>query len=765
MTSTMLEPFDTQMLDYPTDIDVPMQPEMWMQYESSMDTDAHFDPDESLADADFDVEVDMDSYNPPPQNPEYEMVDDGTAVEQEFMVDVEVLDEPLPDSNPDQEHHDIQPPPVPIADFALGLPVDPTLMEHPLESRPSFHATLSQGPESLLPSYSETSQLTQDVPIPSFEQTTESLLENAPVTSLPVDDTSDAAVIDSLSAAPLELPVEEPSSHEHQEAATEVPLEEEEVESTDEGLQSHEDGTVIAGETNADSTAVISDETAVIDAEPMSVSDPVAADVEEVTDPGAGDTPKDPHEISDGVYIEPPQAVLLSFPDFDHPDVCLFNQPSVASSSSQPEQQEYSLLLEHHPTLYYESLSAVFSALREDEYFAGAIDLSTAELVLDAYDLQLVISEDNKYTSEVTLHELNIIHDASEISGPLRLRLHTVTPRFILRYRQLQDQVARLQLASDEAFYTADEENKKNQSEETHDANEEPVQEQRYEETGDEQHEDAEQDQEHAAGAEGEHHVEDGEQHSEEAPAEPSIQSESSEYLEERPEDHTDDQPDESKPDEDQSAADEPAFVAHDEYEEDADGDYEDYGEALAEEEDVAADAVQETLSRLVTPRPFEVALPPESKDDEHIGKDDHSHTPADTSRITALTDIGISENNASSSELEKEYANSEDYRSLTMTEDLKNKSIDSSHDRVQENYDYLNDDEEWGDADAEGDPDTTWEELEPEAETASNKSSVTLASRSSKRSIDEVEDAEGGDLGVPSLQHSSPGSKRVRVD
>ncbi|KAK0448269.1 uncharacterized protein EV420DRAFT_1275867 [Desarmillaria tabescens] len=454
MTSTMLEPFDTQMLDYPTDIDVPMQPEMWMQYESSMDTDAHFDPDESLADADFDVEVDMDSYNPPPQNPEYEMVDDGAAVEQEFMVDVEVLDEPLPDSNP--EHLDIQPPPVPIVDFALDVPADPTLMEHPLESRPSFHVTLSQGPESLLQSYSETSQLTQDATIPSFEQATESLLENAPVTPLPVDDTSDPAVVDSLSAAPFELPVEDSSSHEIHEAAIEVPSEEA-VELLDEGRQSREDGTVVASETNVDNVTVTNDEIADADAEPESVPKPAVADVEEVADLGTDDVPKDPHEISEGVYIEPPQAVLLSFPDFDHPDVCLFNQPRVASSSSQPEQQKYSLLLEHHPTLYYESLSAVFSALREDEYLAGAIDLSTAELVLDAYDLQLVISEDNKYASEVTLHELNIMHDAFEISGPLRLRLHTVTPRFILRYRQLQDQVARLQLAADEVFYAPEE--------------------------------------------------------------------------------------------------------------------------------------------------------------------------------------------------------------------------------------------------------------------------------------------------------------------
>ncbi|KAK0197574.1 hypothetical protein F5146DRAFT_52264 [Armillaria mellea] len=675
MTSTMLEPFDTQMLDYPTDIDVPMQSEMWMPYESSMDTDARFDPDESLADADFDVEVDMDSYNPPLQNPEYEMVDDGAAAEQEFMVDVEVLDEPLPESNADPEHHDIQPSPVPITNLALELPAESTLIAPPLESHLSFHATLSQGSELLLPSHSETPQLTQDIAIPSFEQTTESLLENAPVTPLPIDDISDAVFGDSLSHAPSELLVEDSFLHESHETTLEVHSEEVE-EPLYEGFQLHEDGTAVVGETNTEEAAVISDETAIVHEEPVSVSDPAtAAGAEEVADTGADDIPKDPHEISDGVYIEPPQAVLLSFPDFDHSDVCLFNQPSVASSSSQQEQQEYSLLLEHRPTLYYESLSAVFVALREDEYLSGAIDLSTTELVLDAHDLQLVISEDNKYASEVTLHELNIIHDVSEISGPLRLRLHTVTPRFILRYRQLQDQVARLQLGTDEAFYTADEENKQNQSEETRDVNEESVQEQQYEETEEEQHADAGHDQEGIPGAEDEPYVEDGEQHSEEAPAEPSIQSESIEYLEERPEDHVEDQPDEQKHDEDQPAADEPTFTTHDEYEDDADGDYEYYGEAPEEEEDVTADAVQEPISSLVTPRPLEVALPLESKDEEHIGKNDVSHTPVDASGTAVVT----SKNDVPSSELEQEYANSEeDYQLLNATEDLNNKSTGS---------------------------------------------------------------------------------------
>ncbi|KAK0228109.1 hypothetical protein IW262DRAFT_577886 [Armillaria fumosa] len=621
MTSTMLEPFDTQMLDYPTDIDISMQSEMWMPYESSMDTDARFDPDESLADADFDVEVDMDSYNPPLQNPEYEMVDDGAAAEQEFMVDVEVLDEPLPEPNVDSEHHDIQPSPVPITDLVLELPAEPTLIAPPLDNHPSFHATLSQGSELLFPSHSETPQLTQDVTIPTFEQATKSLSENAPVTTLPIDDTSDAVFGDSLPHAPSELPVEDSFLHEKYDTTLEVHLEEAE-EPFYEGFQSHKDRTAVAGETNTEEAAVISDETVIVHEESVSVSDPVAAaGAEAVADTGADDILKDPHEISDGVYIEPPQAVLLSFPDFDHPDVCLFNQPSVASSSSQQEQQEYSLLLEHRPTLYYESLSTVFIALREDEYLSGAIDLSTAELVLDAHDLQLVISEDNKYASEVTLHELNIIHDVSEISGPLRLRLHTVTPRFILRYRQLQDQVARLQLGSDEAFYIADEENKQNQSEETRDGSEESVQEHQFKETEEEQHDEAEHDQEGIPGVEDELYVEGGEQHSEEAPAEPSIQSENIEYSEERPEDHAQDQSDEQKRDEDQPAADEPTFTTHDEYEDDADGDYEYYGEAAEEEEDATADAVQEPISNLVTPRPLEVALPPESKDEEHIGK------------------------------------------------------------------------------------------------------------------------------------------------
>lgn len=42
-----------------------------------------------------------------------------------------------------------------------------------------------------------------------------------------------------------------------------------------------------------------------------------------------------------------------------------------------------------------------------------------------------------------------MLHDGSDFSGPLRIRLTSVTPRFILRYHLLQDQIARLNLISD----------------------------------------------------------------------------------------------------------------------------------------------------------------------------------------------------------------------------------------------------------------------------------------------------------------------------
>lgn len=42
------------------------------------------------------------------------------------------------------------------------------------------------------------------------------------------------------------------------------------------------------------------------------------------------------------------------------------------------------------------------------------------------------------------MHDLNILHDAAGIHGPLRLRLTAISPRFIVHYRRLQERVSNL---------------------------------------------------------------------------------------------------------------------------------------------------------------------------------------------------------------------------------------------------------------------------------------------------------------------------------
>lgn len=66
--------------------------------------------------------------------------------------------------------------------------------------------------------------------------------------------------------------------------------------------------------------------------------------------------------------------------------------------------------------------------------------------------------KDNMYAREVTLHDLNVLHDVSGIEGLLRMRLYSSTPRFITRYQYLQDEVSRLNLepaAGDAALETS----------------------------------------------------------------------------------------------------------------------------------------------------------------------------------------------------------------------------------------------------------------------------------------------------------------------
>lgn len=68
-------------------------------------------------------------------------------------------------------------------------------------------------------------------------------------------------------------------------------------------------------------------------------------------------------------------------------------------------------------------------------------------LVFNHLNLRLI--QDSVHARDITLHDLNILHDGSDLSGPLRLHLHIIIPRFILRYHMLRDQISRLNLVAE----------------------------------------------------------------------------------------------------------------------------------------------------------------------------------------------------------------------------------------------------------------------------------------------------------------------------
>ena len=53
----------------------------------------------------------------------------------------------------------------------------------------------------------------------------------------------------------------------------------------------------------------------------------------------------------------------------------------------------YTILFQTRPTLYYETLNDFFDALREEDCIQSITEFADGEMVIDAYDLQLVVSE------------------------------------------------------------------------------------------------------------------------------------------------------------------------------------------------------------------------------------------------------------------------------------------------------------------------------------------------------------------------------------
>ncbi|KAG0706353.1 hypothetical protein DFH29DRAFT_170074 [Suillus ampliporus] len=430
------EPLDAPMHDFATEIDVPMNPAASQEFfvELSMDHDGHHTTYNQE-----DVEVDMETYYD--GNAEYEMADETEEFNESHYhhepLDVEVYDasdarspQPIPDSHPltslaANPEISLLSSPVPFSDSftpqlaTIPIEHDASIADRPVENdrpvaeEPDFSAQREDAPLALTieqPLESDPLHPTTaaDPPAATLNVASVETYDVEKNANPLVSETTDEAA---LSAQPTEAePTLQSQVEEHSETLhpSDVP--------SDDNVQ------------------------------PQGESHPEGLH-EEV------DNANDPHEISEGVYIDPPPAVFVSIGSSEVPECCLFNQPPVERGSRSPsagasDRQAYSLLLQNRPTLYYEPLSCVFEALRQDEVISKIPDSLEGELVIDAYDLQLAVFEDNVYAQEISLHDLNVLHDGSDFAGPLRIHLRSAMPRLILRYRLLQEQISRLDLAA-----------------------------------------------------------------------------------------------------------------------------------------------------------------------------------------------------------------------------------------------------------------------------------------------------------------------------
>ncbi|KAI0057102.1 hypothetical protein BV25DRAFT_1995146 [Artomyces pyxidatus] len=462
MSAALMESFDAPMLDYPLDMDVHMQttvssPKPWLT-EASMEEDPHpiaADIAGASQPLHEDVEIEMDQYYG--EDTEYEMADETTYPTGDAdLVDVDFFDVSRESESHLAEATTLTPTgPLDVVageavDLGHSVPDDhpattatPTI-EHTGAHVPQPSDATQTSPLQEAALASPSISLVQETSVASHDRA-----EEVPSTSYAEEAAPSAHAVEDC-AATHEAEVVPPSSHDEVDGYAE----------TLEHAEAHN------GNLHAESVAVHTVDGLSTTHTPLPTSHlsptPEEGSSLALVEPaenavhthdeheGAYEEGADPHEISDGIYIEPPPPVLVDLPSSsDQRECCLFNAPDETAGSpygeaQHVEQTAFNVLLRQHPTLYYDRLSDVFDALRQEEHIQRIAEFVEGEMVVDAYDLQLAISEDNIYAREVSLHDLNVLHDGSDLTGPLRIRLRTITPRFIDRYHSLRDQIARL---------------------------------------------------------------------------------------------------------------------------------------------------------------------------------------------------------------------------------------------------------------------------------------------------------------------------------
>ena len=393
--SSSIDAYDAQMLDFSSDPDVPMNMPGSAEFfaETLMDHDGHLAT--STYSEHASVEVDMDEYVG--DNAEYEMADETAEYQRphgDELLDIEVYDA----SHAASPFVPLQP---------LQPPVDvPIGSEHPTTTSPtrSKHATLPE---------------VQGEPQPGVHPEPHDHLA-ADVSHVEPSASEEVVPLEAVASEltyPLGAPDENhlPTSESQEQLgditrASEQPPEALAPVDAEDGVESHvlpvtEEHAANSEVVQHEPSELTAAESAPLSEGALGTSTPVQD--EKATDqaPATEGETIDPLHISDDVYIDPPPAVLLSLAHPSGPLLALFNLPDVEGESTKEpsgNQKAYPLLLENRPTLYYEPLSSVFEALRQDEGLLSRVPHSfEGELVLDAYDLQLAVTEvSNIFDSE-----------------------------------------------------------------------------------------------------------------------------------------------------------------------------------------------------------------------------------------------------------------------------------------------------------------------------------------------------------------------------
>ena len=384
--SIMLDAYDMQMLDYTNDLDIQMHPsssEQWSLDESKMEEDGPHSQTQKTdghllmklepflrEKADVTIEVDMDSYE---ANVEYEMLDDEEhkAASTEFL-DVDVYDvsnahspSMLDADALDLENHNLATPDngdiTALSTFYKDLPItSPSLHHETLE--PHFFLSNAEG----------SSELQNESEPSGFDSHKNAELDLSISNIGTAGGSAKEASRQDISDDHEEDPQPDDQTFGGEEVAPSGDASESTYPTTTEA-SGQEDSLYLQVQSGADLHSPLPE-----------TSEPAEDPITPVNSSG------DPHEISEGVYIDPPPPVLLSMAPAEDFQFSFFND---ATEWTQKDPSSPNVVLQQYPTLYYEPLSSVFEALRQDELTQSISNVIEAELILDAIDLKLSIPE------------------------------------------------------------------------------------------------------------------------------------------------------------------------------------------------------------------------------------------------------------------------------------------------------------------------------------------------------------------------------------